>query len=346
MQCIEEQATALKQQKGIALQPLRRYKKALPTQFIHRHTKDSPIMPSVHITLHYLMIISAAIFLASTSADCSENACGPTTSGEVQTIKLNLDNEALIQKIKQLESIRAIPVERLRQKKAIRLKEIAADVKIQRQSTSDFEGFVKWMSANLAGYNRYIQAGSYAAVVAKMLPIPYAGQASIFTKFVAQFTVALNAASVSITNYLNSSQKFIAMAEAIDPAKPLDEKAISETAHFADQKLLKDMADAQLKLATVSDLSSGALSFLQSVNHYVSGTDEYWNKAKGIFRKDVDPKEKSFISENTNSLKIQADRFNNRLKVFEELGKKETASVKTLAVFDELTAEATSGLLK
>jgi hypothetical protein len=245
-----------------------------------------------------------------------------------------------------LESIKAIPVERLRQKKAIRLREIAADVKIQRQSTSDFEGFVKWMSANLAGYNRYIQAGSYAAVVARMLPIPYAGQASIFTKFVAQFTVALNAASVSINNYLNSSQKFIAMAEAIDPAKPLDEKVISETAHFADQKLLKDMGDAQLKLATVSDLSSGALSFLQSLDHYVSGTDEYWNKAKGIFRKDIDPKEKSFISENTNSLKIQADRFNSRLKVFEELGKKETASVKTLAVFDELTAEATSGLLK
>jgi hypothetical protein len=202
------------------------------------------------------------------------------------------------------------------------------------------------MSANLAGYNRYIQAGSYAAVVARVLPIPYAGQASIFTKFVAQFTVALNAASVSITNYLNSSQKFIAMTETIDPAKPLDEKAITEAAHFADQKLIKDMSDAQLKLSTVSDLSSGALSFLQSLDHYVSGTDEYWNKAKGIFKKDIDPKEKSFISESTGNLKIQADRFNSKLKIFDELGKKETASVKTLAVYDELTAEAMAGLFK
>lgn len=303
-------------------------------------------MPASHHTLRTLPLISVLLCLTTTTAYSAENACGPMTPAEEQTLKLQIDNELLTQKIKQLESIRAIPVERLRQKKAMRLKEIAADVKVQRQSTHDFEGFVTWMSANLAGYNRYIQAGSYAAVVAKMLPIPYAGQASIFTKFIAQFTVALNAASVSVTNYLTSSQKFIAMAEVIDPSKPLDEKAISDAAQFADQRLLKDMSDAQMKLATVSDLSSGALSFLESLNHYVSGTDEYWNKAKGIFKKDVDPKEKSFISESTNSLKTQADRFNGRLKTFEELGKKETASVKTLAVFDELTAETRTVLLK
>lgn len=303
-------------------------------------------MPAIRHAFCNLSLISALICLTSTIGYTAENACGPMTPAEEQALKLQMDNESLTRRIKQLESIKAVPVERLRQKKALRLKEIAADVKAQRQTTHDFEGFVKWMSANLAGYNRYIQAGSYAAVVAKMLPIPYAGQASIFTKFVAQFTVALNAASVSVTNYLNSSQKFITMAELIDPSKPLDEKSISEAAQFADQKLLKDMNDAQMKLATVSDLSSGALSFLESLNHYVSGTDEYWNKAKGIFKKDVDPKEKSFISENTNSLKTQADRFNGKLKNFEELGKKETASVKALAVFDELTAETQTVLLK
>ena len=303
-------------------------------------------MPSLPFTIRQFSIISALLLLNAAPGTSAENACGPMTPAEEQTLKMVTDNELLTQKIRQLESIKAIPIERLRQKKVQRLKTIAADVKVQRQSTSDFEGFVKWMSANLAGYNRYIQAGSYAAVVARMLPIPYAGQASVFTKFVAQFTVALNAASVSITNYLNSSQKFIAMSDAIDPGKPLDEKAITEAALFAEQKLLKDMNDAQLKLVAVSDLSSGALSFLESLNHYVSGTDEYWNKAKGVFRKDVDPKEKSFISESTNSLKIQADRFNGKLKTFDELGKKETASVKTLAVFDELTAEIQTGLLK
>jgi len=293
-----------------------------------------------------LMLTTLIIVGVTAPAFTAENSCGPLTPTEEQILKLQQDNELLTQKIKHLESIKSVPVDRLRKKKNLRLKEIAADVKSQRQSTSDFEGFVKWMSANLAGYNRYIQAGSYLAVIARVLPIPYAGQASIFTKFVAQFTVALNAASVSITNYLNTSQKFITMADAIDPQNTLDEKAVSEAAQFADHKLLKDMNDAQLKLTTVSDLSTGALSFLESLNHYVSGTDEYWNKMKGVFKKDIDPKEKSYISESTSNLKTQAGLFNRKLKVFEELGKKETAGVKALAVYDELSLEAQTALLK
>jgi len=289
---------------------------------------------------------AAFIALLAANSSASENACGPMTPAEEQILKLQQDNDQLHQKIKQMEAVRSIPVEQLRRKKALRLKEIAVAVRTQRQSTSDFEGFVKWMSAHLAGYSRHIQAGSYAAVVARVLPIPYAGQASIFTKFVAQFTLALNAASVSITNYLNTSQKFMAMTDSIDLNKPIDEKTVSDAALFADQKLLKDMNDAQQKLAAVSDLSSGALSFLESLNHYISGTDEYWNKMKGVFKKDIDPKEKSYISESTNTLKTQAGLFNGKLKNFEELGKKETASVKALAVYDELTQEAQNTLFK
>lgn len=295
---------------------------------------------SKRIAIVRMTVVMATALLTSSVSYAAEDACGPITPSEEQMLKLQIDNAALLLKIKQIEGVRSISLQQLRQKKAQRLKEIAVDLKLQRQSTSDFEGFVKWMSANLAGYNRYIQAGSYAAVIARMLPIPYAGQASIFTKFVTQFTAALNAASVSISNYLISSQKFIAMADAIDPAKGEDDKAVTDAAIYADQKMLKEMNDAQVKLATLSDLSAGALSFLESLNHYISGTDEYWNKAKGLFKKDIDPKEKSFISESTNSLKTQAGRFNAKLKAFEELGKKETASVKALAVYDELAAEA------
>ncbi|KAA0895029.1 hypothetical protein [Oryzomonas rubra] len=284
-------------------------------------------------------VLAALILFSSAAVHAEENVCGPTTPSEEHLFNLQLENEGLKLRIKQLETVKTISAERLRQKKVQRLREIAAEVKTQRQTTSDFQGFVKWMSTNLAGYNRYIQAGSYAAVAARMLPIPYAGQASIFTKFVAQFTIALNNASVSVTNYLNSSQRFIALVEAIDPAKPLDEKTITEASHFADQKLLKDMNDAQTKLATVADLSSGALSFLESVNHYASGTDEYWNKVKGLMKKDVDPKEKSFLSESTSNLKTQANRFNGKLRSFEEITKKEAASVKSLAVYDELAAD-------
>ncbi|GFE61016.1 hypothetical protein [Geobacter sp. AOG2] len=285
------------------------------------------------------VVLVALVFLFSARVHAEENVCGPTTPSEEQMFNLQLENEGLKLKVKQLESVKAISVERLRQIKVQRLREIAAEVKTQRQTTSDFEGFVKWMSANLAGYNRYIQAGSYAAVVARMLPVPYAGQASIFTKFITQFTVALNSASVSVTNYLNSSQRFISLVEAIDPTKPLDERSLTEASRYADQKLLKDMNDAHAKLAAVADLSSGALSFLESVNHYACGTDEYWNKVKGLVKKDIDPKEKSFLSESTSSLKTQASRFNGKLKSFEDITKKESASVKSLAVYDELSAE-------
>jgi hypothetical protein len=299
------------------------------------------------MTAHQLRLLvlhtafSVCFILSTVSARASENACSPVAVSEESISKLQRENDGLARRILELESVKAIPVAQLRHKKIQRLKEIAAAVKLQRQSASDFEGFVNWMSANLAGYSRYIQAGSYAAVAARVLPIPYAGQASVFTKFVAQFTLALNSASVSVANYLNSSQKFIVMADAIDPARLFDEKATTEASLFAEQRLLKDMNDAQLKLATVSDLSAGALSFLESLNHYASGTDEYWNKAKGVFRKDIDPKEKSFISESAGTLKTQADRFNSKLKTFDEVGKKQAIAVRTLAVFDELAVEAT-----
>ena len=296
-------------------------------------------MTASHYPLRRLLLISTFLLLSEISGHADEIASTPIISADEHLIILQQNNESLTARIRQLESISYIPADQLQLKKVRRLKEIAANVKVQRQSMSDFEGFVKWMSANLAGYNRYIQAGSYAAVVGRMLPIPYAGQASVFTKFVAQFTLALNAASVSINNYLNSSQKFIKMTDPIDPAKTSDGKVVAEAASFADRQLLKDMSDARTKLSTVSDLASGALSFLESLNHYVSGTDEYWNKARGLFRKDIDPREKSFISESTSGLKSQADRFNARLKNFEELAQKEFTSVKALAVYDELAAE-------
>ncbi|MDD2897562.1 MAG: hypothetical protein PHI31_02500 [Desulfuromonadaceae bacterium] len=269
----------------------------------------------------------------------TEEVCGPTTPAEELVVKLQQENSLLSTRVTELESRRSISEERLLQKKVLHLKGIAADTKLQRQSMESFQGFVSWMDQNLAGYTKYIKASSYAAVVGRMLPIPYAGQASIFTKFAAQFTVALNNASAAMNAYLLSSQKFLTMADEIDPSQPIVQKNVSDVSAFADKTLLKDMNDAQTKLATVSDLSSGALSFLESLNHYMSSTDEYWNKAKGMFKKDVDPKERSFISESTNSLKNKATAFNSKLSSFDELARKQNARVKSLTLYDELLSE-------
>lgn len=291
-------------------------------------------------TKYLLSLPILIIFLLIAKQGISaENFCAPATPSEQQIVNLLADRELLSLKLNQLESLKNLPIELLNRKKALRLKEIASDVKKQRLVTSDFDGFFTWMSSNLASYNRYIQAGSYAALAAKFLPIPYAGEASVFTKFASQFTVSLNNASVAISNYQKSSLKFISLVDALDNAGTDKNKLIAEATLFADQQLLKDMNEAEARLASVSELSSGALSFLETLNHYVGNTDEYWNKAKGIFKKDVDPKEKSFISESTNSLKNKAGQFNARIVSFKELGKKEAFGVKALAVYDELAAE-------
>ena len=272
-------------------------------------------------------------------AAAEEMACRDTPPvAAVDCSSLAETNASLQKKVKLLESERGITSARLRQKKAERLKTVAAGIRAQRQGMGEFEGFVTWMSTNLAGYNKYIQAGSYAAVVGKMLPIPYAGQASVFTKFIAQFTVSLNDSSTSINRYLASSKRFLTLADAIDPKQP-DEARMAEAALLVEREVLRDMLDVQQKLGSLSELSNGALSFLQTLSHYVSGSDEYWNRVKGLVKKDLDPKEKSFISESTSSLKNQADRFNSRLSGFGETTRREGAAIKSLALYDELLAE-------
>ena len=293
------------------------------------------------------LLCCAALLPLQRPANAEDNACGPTTVCDEQLQTLRQDYNTLALKVRELQETNSLPLNTLRTKKRQKLRETVSLVKTQRQTMSDFQGFVTWMSGNLAGYNRYIQAGSYVAMVGRILPIPYAGQASVFAKFIAHFTLALNASSVAISHYLTSSQQFIAMGDRLDADHQANDKLIQEAARFADQRLLKDVNDAQAKLTAVSDLSSGALSFLTSLNQYVSGTDEYWNKAKGFFKKDIDPKEKSYLSESTSNLKSQADRFNSKLKTFDELSQKETASIKSLAVYDELEREVTrGGLLK
>jgi hypothetical protein len=286
--------------------------------------------------------ITITIFIFGAISCKAEDSCGPITPAEEQLFIIRQDNSLLATKVKELDSRRFITEEHLLRKKVLLLKDIAADTRLQSQTMEHFQGFVSWMNGNLAGYTKYIKAGSYAAVVGRMLPIPYAGQASIFTKFTAQFTIALNSASVAINSYLATSQKFVLMLDAIDPAKPIDKKIAAEASAFADTSLLKDMNDTQIRLATVADLSSGALSFFESLNHYISGTDEYWNKAKGLFRNDVDPKEKSFISESANSLKNKAASFNGKLSNFAELTKRQNIRIKSLTVYDELLAELTT----
>ncbi|RII29205.1 MAG: hypothetical protein CXR31_02110 [Geobacter sp.] len=252
---------------------------------------------------------------------------------------LQQENARLLQQLKTLEGTPALTSEALAKKNLQRLQEIARDTRTQRQSMTDFESYVKWMSGSLSGYAKYIEAGSIAAGFARVLPIPYAGQASILTKFVSQGILSLNATSVAINRYMGSSQQFVSRVEALDPVRT-NPQEVAALNRFADEQLGRDMQDVHQKLAGTADLSASSLSFLESVNHYVGSTDEYWNKTKAfISRGDAAKKDKSFLSESIAGLKNRTGAFNARLHQFSDSSRKAAPLIKSLGTYEELTRE-------
>jgi hypothetical protein len=284
------------------------------------------------VIVMFLMTVGRAVPVL---ADDAVPAVVLPQQNDAIVLSLTQENVRLKEQLRLLETT-SISGEFLLQKSYARLVEVARDTKAQRQSMTDFEGYVKWMSTNISGYSKYMEAGSVAAGFARVLPIPYAGQASLFTKFVSNAALSLNSASVAMNRYLATSQQFTGRVESLDAAK-VTGREISELARFADEQLLRDMNDAQLKLATTADISASALAFLESLNHYVGSTDEYWNKTKSLLKRgDADKKEKSFLCENIESLKNRAAGFNGKFKQFNEAARKDAPLIKSLVAYDEL----------
>jgi hypothetical protein len=276
--------------------------------------------------------------LCAAPAGAEEGA--PAKQPETTIAELARENGLLKEQIRQFECTPLIGSEALAAKNYERLRGIAADVKAQRQTMAEFAGFVTWMTTNLSGYAKYVEAGSVAAGFARLLPIPYAGQASVLSKFVSQGILSLKAASVAITSYLGTSQQFVTRVEAIDPALPQNRAEISALAAFADGALLRDVTDVRQKLATAAEVSASTLSFLESLHHYIGSTDAYWNKTKSVLtRKEADQKEKGFLAESIQHLKNRAGDFNARLKSFDETAAKDGPLIKSVIAYDELVRE-------
>jgi hypothetical protein len=306
---------------------------------VSNKTREAKMKVSVILLAFVASFAAIAVHPAGAQDATPVEAVPPQMVDPLQT--LQKDNALLQEKIRILESIPRIDSETLSRKNCQRLQDIARDTKAQRQAMADFEAFVKWMTGNLSGYSKYIEAGSFAAGFAKVLPIPYAGQASVLTKFISQGVLSLNAASVSIARYLATSRQFIAKADALAQSGVTGKSGeISEAVQFADEQLLRDMNDVRGKLAATAEISSSTLSFLESLNHYAESTDEYWNKTKSfITRTEADKKEKSFLSQSIQNLKNGAGRFNARLKVFDETVKKDEPLIKSMGAYEELIRE-------
>lgn len=278
---------------------------------------------------------------SSYAQDAAPAAVAPVVAGleaaippEQVIASLTKENALLQERLKSLESCSITSTE-LAARNGKRLKEIALDVRAQRQGMADFDVYVKWMSGHVAGYSKYLAAGSVAARFAKVLPIPYAGQASMFTKFVSDAAVSLGASSVSLNKYLATSQQFVARVDALDPARPNHAQEVSDLVRFADQDLLKGMLEVQDRLVTTSQLTTSSLSFLESLNHYVGSTDQYWAKTKALLKSD-DKAEKSFLSESTTALRNKAQAFNAKFILFDATVKKAAPQIKSLVAYDDL----------
>lgn len=104
--------------------------------------------------------------------------CDETLKRQEEALEaLKAEQMRLEQKIRDMECAPVISSNELLMKNLQQIKALAVNTRAQRQSMADFRAFVTWMSSSLAGYEKYIYAGSVAAGFAKVLPIPYAGQA-------------------------------------------------------------------------------------------------------------------------------------------------------------------------
>ena len=288
----------------------------------------------------FIATIALSATILSSVARAEEGSSEPASEKPAEAAVLVLAREiALLQdKLKALEGC-SITSGNLAARNCRRLKDVAADIRVQRQGMADFEGYVKWMSGNIAGYSRYLAAGSVAAGFAKVLPIPYAGQASLFTRFVSDAALSLSAASVSINKYLATSKQFLIRADALDPARGVTALEVSELVRFADHDLLKGMIEVQERLTSTAELSASSLSFLESLNHYVGSTDQYWMKTKSLLKSGDDKQVNSYLSESTTTLRNRAQAFNHKFKLFEETVKKDSPLIKSLVAYDDLIRE-------
>lgn len=233
--------------------------------------------------------------------------------------------------------VKSLTLEELNRKRLQRLQEVARDTRQQRDSMAEFDNYLNWMGGALAGYAKYVEAGSFAAGFAKYLPVPYAGQAGQLTKFISHFALSLSATSAAVKSYLASSGYFIAGVDAIGTSAAGREHELASLTFYADQQLSRDMSELQTRLATTSELSGSALSFLLGLQQYLGSTDEYWQKTKSLLgRKEADKGEKGAVAASVENLRTRAEAFNGRLKQYDETVNRTTLRIASLVAYDEL----------
>jgi len=242
-----------------------------------------------------------------------------------------------------IPAVKMLTLDELNRKRLQRLQEVSREIKGQREAMADFDGYLKWMGGALAGYGKYVEAGSFAAGFARYLPVPYAGQAGQLTKFISHFALSISSTSAAVTNYLNSSKFFIAGVESLGISPEGRESDLAMLTFYADQQLSRDINELQGRLDSISDLSGSALSFLLGLQQYLGSTDEYWQKTKSLIaRKDAEKAEKGALAASIDGLRSRAEAFNGKLKQYDATVNSTMPRIASLVAFEELRQDMES----
>lgn len=189
------------------------------------------------------------------------------------------------------------------------LKEMARRVRGQREGVKESARYVSWLSENLDGYQKYLQASTVAANLIKVLPIPYAGQASLFTRFTAQGVATLNRTGKTIRTYLDASAQFI---DAYDGATASQDHSVEREQNLerSAERLVTAEQELNQSLQGVLDISTATLSFLEGVKGYLGSADQYWARTKSLVKRDGGAApEKGYLSTSIEHLREQGERF-------------------------------------
>lgn len=208
------------------------------------------------------------------------------------------------------------------------LQQIKQDTAEMKALGAELAEYTSWLSVYFTGYSKHLeQAATYSPLI-KLIPLPYAGQAGDIVKFGSKLTVSITNSAVAIDKANKSIAKYEEMLQSADTPEK-----VAMTARFADERLIPDLRDAQVKNETLKDMSLSLLAFGESVEKATAGAQDALLKAKSLFSSDTGDKDKA---QKVAQMRQKLDSMKAKTARIDEIIKKSATLAKRASVYSEL----------
>lgn len=192
----------------------------------------------------------------------------------------------------------------------------AAALRDDGRTVDDFGGFITAMKASVADYADMIKASAYLSNVVRVLPIPYAGEASTATKLASNTLLHLGNAAAALDRYKKSSAAFLYDFDRLDRATATPEQ-IARLAAFADDTVMNDARDLQTAMGRIASATAGMATAAQTVSRAMETTGDYLDQAKNLVGMQPSPKEKARAAADRDSFKARLIQLNQKIAALE-----------------------------